>query len=43
VVAFTAHHLIAADVDRDWVRAALAGDDVGAAMRAEFLARLGSD
>ena len=42
VVAFTAHHLIAADVESDWVRAALTGDDVGAAMRAEFLARLGA-
>lgn len=43
VVAFTAHHLIAADVDRDWVRAALKGDDVGAPMRADFLTRLGEE
>ncbi len=41
VVALTAHHLIAADVDPDWVRAALKGDDVGAPMRADFLARFG--
>lgn len=41
VVAFTAHHLVAADVDADWVRAALAGDDLGAPMRAELLTRLG--
>ena len=41
VVAFTAHHLIAADVDPDWARAALSADDVGAAMRADFLTRLG--
>ncbi|MHB8296767.1 MAG: GNAT family N-acetyltransferase [Acidimicrobiales bacterium] len=41
VVALTAHHLVAADVDPDWARAALAGEDLGAPMRAEFLAQLG--
>jgi len=41
VVGFTAHHLVAADVDPDWVGAAFAVDDLGAPMRAEFLARLG--
>lgn len=41
MVALTAHHLIAASVDPDWVRAALEDDDVGAPMRSEFLAGLG--
>ncbi|MDA8393171.1 MAG: GNAT family N-acetyltransferase [Actinomycetota bacterium] len=41
VVAFTAHHLIAADVDPHWVQGALEDDDLGAPMRPEFLAQLG--
>lgn len=41
VVAFTAHHMVAASVDPAWVRAELKDDDVGAPMRAEFLAQLG--
>ncbi len=41
VVGFTAHHPVAADVDPDWVGAALAVDDLGAPMRAVFLAQFG--
>jgi len=40
VVGFTAHQIVAADVDPDWVGASLAGDDLGAPMRAAFLGRL---
>jgi hypothetical protein len=38
VVAFTAHHMVAADLDHDVVLARLDPEDVGAPMGAEFLA-----
>lgn len=41
VVAFTAHHVVAADVEPEWVRAQLPGDDLGAPMGARFLVALG--
>jgi hypothetical protein len=40
VVAFTAHHMVAADLDHDEVLARLDPEDVGAPMGAEFLAWL---
>ena len=41
VVGFTAHHVVAADVAPDWVRAQLPGDDLSEPMSARFLAALG--
>jgi hypothetical protein len=41
VIAFTAHHVIAADVDPDEVLARLPSRDLGAPVNAEFLAWLG--
>jgi GNAT superfamily N-acetyltransferase len=41
VIAFTAHHVIAADVEPDEVHAHLTSRDLGAPMNAEFLAWLG--
>jgi GNAT superfamily N-acetyltransferase len=41
VVAFTAHHVVAADVDPEWVRAQLPADDLSAPMGARFLVALG--
>lgn len=45
VLGFTAHHVIAADVDPDWVRAQLGderdGADLGRPMQPEFLSALG--
>jgi GNAT superfamily N-acetyltransferase len=41
VVAFTAHHVVAADVDEQEIRAELDPDDVGAAALAPFIAWLG--
>jgi GNAT superfamily N-acetyltransferase len=41
VVAFTAHHVIAAAVEPAWVRAQLPGDDLSAPMGARFLVALG--
>jgi hypothetical protein len=42
VVAFSAHAIVAADVDEDWVRGHLAaGDDLTGPMRPDFVARLG--
>jgi GNAT superfamily N-acetyltransferase len=41
VVAFTAHHVVAASVDPGWVCRQLPEGDLGAAMRAPFLVRLG--
>ncbi|MBI2912840.1 MAG: GNAT family N-acetyltransferase [Chloroflexi bacterium] len=41
VIAFTAHHVIAADVDPEWVRSCLDPDDVAAPMNPAFLAALG--
>ncbi|MGW5362104.1 GNAT family N-acetyltransferase [Actinopolymorpha pittospori] len=40
VVAFTAHSVVAADVDADWVRSRLDPDDLAAPLRAPFLAAL---
>lgn len=40
VLAFTAHHAVAADVDPEWVRETLPADDLGAPMKAEFLTLL---
>jgi GNAT superfamily N-acetyltransferase len=40
VVGFTAHHVVAADVDPDWVRAVLAPGSLSAPMSARFLAAL---
>ncbi len=40
VLGFTAHHVIAADVDPAWVRRTLPPDDLGAPMSATFLAAL---
>ncbi|MEJ7703374.1 MAG: hypothetical protein WKF47_06815 [Geodermatophilaceae bacterium] len=37
VVAFTGHHLVAADVNADWVRDHLDDADIGAAMKPPFL------
>jgi hypothetical protein len=37
VLAFTAHHVVAADVDPEWVAQTLRSDDVGAPMKVEFL------
>jgi hypothetical protein len=42
VVAFTAHHVVATRLEEAAVRAALAPDDIAAAMQAPFLAWLGS-
>jgi GNAT superfamily N-acetyltransferase len=41
VVGFTAHHVVAADVAPEWVRARLPGDDLSAPMSARFLVALG--
>lgn len=41
VIGFTAHHVVAADLDPEEVRAQLDPDDVAAAMRAPFLTWLG--
>ena len=41
VVGFTAHHVVAADVAQEWVRAQLPGDDLSAPMSARFLVALG--
>jgi hypothetical protein len=41
VVAFTAHHVIAADVEPEWVRAQLPAGDLSAPMGAPFLVALG--
>jgi len=43
VVGFTAHHVIAADVSPDWVRARLPEGDLLAPMSAHFLADLGAE
>ena len=40
VLGFTAHHVIAADVDPAWVRHTLPSDDLGAPLGATFLAAL---
>ncbi len=40
VVAFTAHHVIAADIGADWVRAQLPAGDLSAPMSARFLVAL---
>ncbi|MHB1928332.1 MAG: GNAT family N-acetyltransferase [Acidimicrobiales bacterium] len=40
VVALTAHHVVAADVDPEWVAATLPSADLGAPMNATFLALL---
>lgn len=40
VLAFTAHHVLAADVEPAWVTATLPSGDLGAAMNAEFLTGL---
>jgi len=40
VVGFTAHHVIAADVDPDWVRSVLPPGSLSAPMSARFLAAL---
>lgn len=40
VLAFTAHHIVAADVNPDWVRDALDAADLGAAMKPPFLGSL---
>jgi hypothetical protein len=42
VVAFTAHHVVAADVTPDWVRDRLPEGDLLAPMSAHFLAALGA-
>ena len=41
LVAFAAHHALASDVEPDWVTATFPTDDLGAPMRATFLAELG--
>ncbi len=41
VVGFTAHHVVAADVEPEWVAAQLPGDDLSAPMSARFLVALG--
>jgi GNAT superfamily N-acetyltransferase len=40
VIGFTAHHVVAADVDPDWVRAVLPAGSLTAPMSARFLAAL---
>jgi GNAT superfamily N-acetyltransferase len=40
VVGFTAHHVVSADVDPDWVRSVLPPDSLSAPMSARFLAAL---
>jgi hypothetical protein len=40
VLAFTAHHVVAADIDPEWVAQTLPSDDLGAPMKAEFLTRV---
>jgi hypothetical protein len=40
VIAFTAHHVVAADVDPGWVAATLPSDDLGAPMKPAFLSLL---
>ncbi len=40
VLGFTAHHVVAADVDPDWVRAALPPGSLSAPLSARFLAAL---
>jgi GNAT superfamily N-acetyltransferase len=40
VIGFTAHHVVAADVDPDWVRAVLPPGSLSAPMSARFLAAL---
>ncbi len=42
VLAFTAHHVVAADVDPDWVREQVSADTYTAPMGAQFLAALGA-
>jgi len=37
VLAFTGHHVVAADVNPDWVHRQLDGDDLGALMKPPFL------
>jgi GNAT superfamily N-acetyltransferase len=41
VVGFTAHHVVAADVEPEWVAAQPPGDDLSAPMSARFLVALG--
>ena len=41
IVGFTAHHVVAADVEPEWVAAQLPGDDLSAPMSARFLVALG--
>lgn len=41
VVGFTAHHVVAADVAPEWVKAQLPGDDLSAPMSPRFLVALG--
>jgi hypothetical protein len=41
VLAFTGHHVVAADVDQSWFDATRDLDDFGSVMRAPFLAALG--
>jgi GNAT superfamily N-acetyltransferase len=41
VVGFTAHHVVAADVEPEWVSAQLPDDDLSAPMSARFLVALG--
>lgn len=40
VLAFTAHHVVAADVNADWVHLQLDADDLGSPMKGEFLVAL---
>lgn len=40
VLAFTAHHVVVADVDPDWVRARLPADDLSAPLNPPFLTAL---
>ncbi len=43
VVSFSAHHVIAADVDETWVRSRLEGAGIAEAMRPGFLAALAAE
>jgi len=40
IVAFTAHHFVAADVDPDWVRKRVAADPVGTPLTSAFMQEL---
>ncbi|TDP92126.1 hypothetical protein EV186_108339 [Labedaea rhizosphaerae] len=42
VFAFTAHHVVAADVDPSWVSSVLPPGDLGAPMKSSFLSALGA-